>query len=45
MTSNEARARGRMARGVPKNYTAEERERRRRLLAEVRKRRWPKKTA
>ncbi len=45
MTSKQARARGKLARGVPKNYTEEERERRRRLLAEVRKRRWPKKTA
>lgn len=42
LTSDEARAMVKLARGVKKNYTAEERERRRKLLAEVRKRRWPK---
>ena len=38
-----ASALGRLARGKPKVYTAAERARRRARLAEVRKRRWPKK--
>jgi hypothetical protein len=44
MISKAASALGRLARGVPKTYTDEERERRRKRLAELRKKRWvPKK--
>lgn len=42
--SRAARALCRLARGVPKSYSADEIERRRERLAEARKRRWPKKT-
>lgn len=34
---------GRLGRGVPKNYTSAELERRRKRLAAARKKRWPKK--
>jgi len=34
---------GRLARGKPKKYTAAELERRKKRLAEARKKRWPKK--
>jgi hypothetical protein len=33
---------GKMAKGKPKNYSQAERDRRRRRLADVRKKRWPK---
>jgi hypothetical protein len=39
------RALVRLARGVPKTYTAEEIERRRQRLAEARKKRWPQNPA
>jgi hypothetical protein len=38
-----AQALGRMARGVPKNYSKAELARRAKRLAEARKTRWPKK--
>jgi hypothetical protein len=41
--SSIAAALGRLAKGVPKKLSAAERERRRRSLAEVREKRWPKK--
>ena len=37
-----AQALGRRAKGVPKNFTAAERKRRARRLAEARKKRWSK---
>lgn len=41
MSSEAASALGRMARGVPKQFSAAEIELRRRRLAEARKARWP----
>jgi hypothetical protein len=38
-----ASALGKLARGVPKNYSAEEREKRRLRFEEAKKNRWPKK--
>lgn len=37
-----ARALGRMAKGVPKNFSAQELERRRRAMVALNKRRWSK---
>ena len=41
--SKAAAALQRYAKGVPKRYSEEEREKRRQRLAEARKKRWPKK--
>lgn len=41
MSSSAAAALGRMARGIPKQFSEAELERRRRRLAEARKARWP----
>jgi hypothetical protein len=43
MSNGAARALAKLARGVPKSYSKAERERRRKRLAEARKKRWPKK--
>ena len=43
MSNGNARALVKLARGVPKRYSKAERERRRKRLAEARKKRWAKK--
>jgi hypothetical protein len=43
MTNKAARQLGKLGKGKPKQLTPEERERRRKRLEELRKRRWPKK--